>query len=196
MNLLLDFLRKKAPRPGAEIPAYYRRALATCEILLSIYFPLNIVLFMLSTHRQLWWMPLVMFVAVLAGLILIGRMPVRVSFGYYAAITLIWSLWYVRTFGWGCGGQHFLIPLLILSFFNIYEPPWLKLFYFAALIAYRMLLFSYTLSFDPVYTLSNSVNILYQMINSLTFFFMMAVECILFSSNLQETERKLRARTL
>ena len=117
MSLLTDFLRKKAPRPGAEIPAYYRRALAISEMVLAIYFPLNVILFFLNTHQG-HWMPVAMFVAVVAGLLLIGRMPMRLSFGLYAAITLGWSYWYVRTFGWSSGGQHFLILLLILTFFN------------------------------------------------------------------------------
>ena len=191
MSLLTDFLRKKAPRPGAEIPAYYRRALAISEILLAVYFPLNVILFFWST-RQAQWMPIAMFVMVMAGLMLIGRLPMRVSFGLYAAITLVWSFWYVKTFGWSCGGQHFLILLLFLTFFNIYEPPWLKLFYFVALISFRMLLFSYSLSFPPLYALSTSTSIAFQTLNSLMFFIMMAALCILFSSNLQETERKLR----
>ena len=38
MRFFTDFLRQKVPRPGREIPAYYRRALVISDTILIIYF--------------------------------------------------------------------------------------------------------------------------------------------------------------
>ena len=191
MQFIEDFLRKKVPHASGEIPVYYRHALYTSEALLGLYFLLNIGLFYWGAH-QLEWMPIVMLLMTLVGLWSIGRTPLRLNLGIYTVITAVWCGWYVRTCGWSCGGQHFLVPLIILMFFNIYDPPLLKIAYFVVALTYRMALFTYAISTTPVITLENSVAIVFQTVNSLVFFLMMALLCILFSSNIQETERKLR----
>ena len=38
MRFFLDFLKQKVPKPGKEIPSYYRRALLFSEFLLVVYF--------------------------------------------------------------------------------------------------------------------------------------------------------------
>ena len=191
MDLFMSFLRKKAPRPGKEIPQYLHSALVITEGLFAVYFPITTILFFWGTYQQLW-VPFAMFALAIVGMLSLGRIPVRASIGLYAAVTVFWCAWYIHFFGWGCGGQHFLIPMLILLFFNIYDPPWLKIIYFFAALLFRMGLFAYSLNHTPVFTLDQSISIAFQTLNSLTFLVMLACLCILFSSNLQETERKLR----
>ena len=38
MEFFLNFLHQKVPQAGKDIPAYYRRALTTSEVLLVVYF--------------------------------------------------------------------------------------------------------------------------------------------------------------
>lgn len=140
MQFLLDFLRKEAPKSGGDIPAYYRRALLINEALLAVYFMINLFLCYWGTHQ---WQPLcgLMSVIAVASLMFIGQWPLRLSLGGYAAVTFVWCGWYVPTYGWSCGGQYFLIPLLILLFFNIYGFAWLKILYTLGCTGVWLLLF-------------------------------------------------------
>lgn len=191
MNFLLDFLRQKAPRPGSEAPAYYRNALAVCEQLLIIYFPLCFALLGWLVGR---WeiVPVVMFAASLALLLGGRRIDMHANLVAYSAIPIAWTVWFIHSFGWGCSAQHLLIPLLLMIFFDIYQPPWLKIALFLGLITVRMALFSYSLSHTAVYPLEHTASIALQTLNSIVTFITLAGICILFSSNTQATERKLR----
>ena len=191
MHFLLDFFRKKAPRSGGEIPLYYRNALVIIQALLSFYFLASLFLFYWGTGR--WeWLPALLMAVTLGSAFYIGRIPLRLSLFVYVSAIFLWCGWYVRQYGWGCGGQHFLVPVIIMLFFNIYDPPWMKIVTFAITLAYRMLLFSYSINNEPIFALERGTAIAFQTVNSLMFFIMMACLCILFSSNIQETERKLR----
>ena len=191
MRFLIDFLRQKAPKPGREIPIYYRKALIASEELLAVYFPLCFILF--RWLGGVWmWMPALMFAGIIAGIMLNQRTGIRINLMVYAAVTLVWSGWYIYVFGWTYGGQQFIIPLMMLIFFNIYEPPWLKIGYFMLLVGYRLLLYHYSLHRLPLHPLESNVGIVFQTVNSLTFFLLMMNICILFSSSIQDTERQLR----
>ena len=191
MKFFVDFLRMKAPKAGSEHPAYYTKALLSVEKLLALYFLFTF--FLVAWGIKRWSpMPLVM-LGLLALLIpLAKQLCIRVSMMLCALAVFLWCGWYIHIFGWGCGGQHFLLPLLILVFFNIYEPPPMKLGYFLALIAFRMLLFGYSLTHEPAFALDRTVSIVFQTFNSTMLFVILAVLCILFSTNLQDTERQLR----
>lgn len=191
MQFLEDFLRKKVPRAGGDIPTYYRHALAASETLMAIYFLLSFVLIYWGAQTFLW-LPLILMGVSLMSLWSIGHIPLRHSLGLFTIITCVWCGWYVYEFGWNSGGQHFLVPLIILLFFNIYDPPWLKILLFMLALFYRMAMFSYASSNAPIYTLDQSVSMAYQTANTIFFFVIMACLCILFSSSIQETERKLR----
>lgn len=191
MKFLLDFLRQEVPKPGSEMPAYYKKALTVSEVLLAVYFALSVLLFRWITHRWLI-VPIALLAAVVAMMFGTGRMGVRANLFAFLAIIVAWSGWVVHAFGWGCGAQHLLVPLLVMIFFDIYEPPWLKLVLFVGLIAFRMLLFNYSLGHTALYTLDRTQSIVMQSACSLSVFVIMACICILFSTNIQATERKLR----
>ena len=191
MKFLLEFLRQKTPKPGTEMPGYFRRALEINEKLLAVLFLVCFFLVGWST-RSLNWAPVVFAAATVACLLYGRRMVPRLSMGCYAAITLVWCVWYQKYLGWTYSGHLLLLPLLMLVFFNIFDPPWFKIAVCAALFVFRMILFSRSLDSDPVYILGNTTGTVCQMVNTIVLFITLALDAILFSSSIQDTERKLR----
>ena len=191
MQFLKDFLHQKAPEAGAEMPQYYRRALITGEMLLAVYLPLFYGLIGLTTHN---WepLPLLTFACVVLCIVNNRRLGIRLNLLTYSCITLVWCGSCVYLYGWSIGTQHFLLPLLMLNFFNVYEPPWMKIACFLGLIGIRMFFFANSLRHTALYALTPGCSIAVQMLNSLTTFLILACDCILFSSSLQDTERQLR----
>ena len=185
-----DLLSKKVPRSGREMPAYYRSALTTSEIVLVIYFLLNTALFSWINHR-LEWMPALMCLGMLGCRYSIGRINSRLSVYAFEALIVLWCCWHTYHVGWNYGAQHLLIPMLLLCFFNIYEPPLLKLTCFLLVVVYRTALFIYSLDHPAVFVMPQSLVIPYQIMNSLTLFDILAIHCITFSSSIQERERQL-----
>ena len=190
MNHILELLRKKVPKSGTDMPQYYRRALGTTEVVLVVYFLLAAVMFYWINHR-LEWVPVLMGVGMLGCRYSIGRINTRLSVYLFDALILVWCGWNTHFVGWHYGAQHLLIPMLMLCFFNIYEPPVLKLVTFMLVVFYRMALFSYSLSHSGVYTMDRTMVILYQLLNSLTLFDILAIGFITFSTSIQESERQL-----
>lgn len=173
------------------MPAYYRNALVFNEKLLTVYFVVCFVLIGLSTH-QWQWEPVAFFLAVVACLMNIHKMNAQISSGAYSLISIVWCWWFSVFWGWHYSGQLLLLPVVLLIFFNIYNPPWLKITACLALFAFRMLLFSRSLYAVPVYSMDDTAGVVFQTVNSVTLFTILAVNAILFSSSIQDTERKLR----
>ena len=191
MKFLRDFLKQRVPRTGTEMPAYYRGALVASEWLIEAYFVLSFFLF--ARFCGTWEIVPVVFVAVIAlSLIDMPALGPRVSLGMYAVITIAWCAWYVYKLGWDCGVQHFITPLLVLLFFNIFDPPWLKISGFAVLLVFRLLLFAFARSLPPRNPLETHELVVLQLVNSVTMFGMLAIICIHFSTNIQDAERQLR----
>ena len=191
MNFLKDFLHQEVPKPGTEIPAYFKKALTISEQLLMVYFLLSNLLFAWIT-RQFLPIPVALFVAVILALVLTRQIELRSNLAVFAILVIAWSGWTVYAFGWGVGAQHLLLPLLVIVFFDIYEPPWLKIVFFLWLFAYRMGLFAYSLNHSLIFALDTLQSIALQTLCTVSVFLMLACMCILFSSNTQATERKLR----
>ena len=191
MRFLIDYLHQQAPRASREMPAYFRRALTVDFILMSAYYLTSFVLFFLA-ERQWEIVPLAVCAAAVISTLNMKRMGPRLSLAVNAGITLLWCFWYVRGFGWDSGVQTFLVLLLTLNFFNIYETPRLKLCVFAALLGFRMFLYGYALNHAPIHVLEPSALILQQTVNSVAFYLIMTCLCIMFSTSLQDTERQLR----
>ncbi len=190
MNHMLELLRKKVPKSGKDMPLYYKSALATTEVVLVIYF--LIVTIMLSRiNHHLEWVPALMCAGMLGCRYSIGRINSRLSVYAFEVLIIVWCSWHTHFVGWGYGAQHLLIPMLMLCFFNIYEPPPLKLVTFVLVVFYRMALFSYSLQHSGVYAMDRTMVVLYQLLNSLTLFDVLAIDFITFSSSIQESERQL-----
>ena len=173
------------------MPAYYRNALIFNEKLLSIYFVVCFFLLGLSA-RQWDWVPVAFFLAVTGCFMNERRMNARVNSLAYSVISIAWCWWYAVYQGWQFSAHLLLLPVMLLFFFNIYNPPWFKIAACLSLFAFRMLLFTRSLSLEPLYSVGRAAGIVFQTLNSVCLFTMLAVDAILFSSSIQATERKLR----
>ena len=194
MKFFLDFLHQKVPKAGKEIPGYYRRALMSSEILLVVYFVACFCLFPLINQGRWEWIPLLFTAA--AGLCLwtAKKQGVRINLILYALLCLGWVYWNVLHFGWSSGVQHFLTLMVVLVFFNIYDKPLYKIIWLAVILAFRILLFSMSQRTDPIYRMDADANTVYQTLNTVAFFLMLAVMCVIFSTSIQDTERQLRLK--
>ncbi len=173
------------------MPAYYRSALRIDEAVLVVYFAVMYVLFPVLTGR--WeWFPAVMFGAAAACSFSNGRINSHLSFLAFGAVVLSWCAWGVYMVGWDCEVQYILILLMMLCFFNIYIPSGVKIGIYVLMGVCRIALYSYAIHYSPVCVLDRNARIIFQTVNSLGLFIMLAVDCILFSTSIQETERRLR----
>lgn len=119
----------------------------------------------LTTGR--WaWVPSLVLLGIVACLLNIEHMTARLNLAFFSTLIGIWLVWYVYMFGWSSGSPHILIPILSMAFFNIYEPPAGKIAYCLGLIIFRVGLFAYSLNHTPVSSINPTVNLAFQIVNS------------------------------
>ncbi len=193
MKFFLDFLHQKVPRDRGDMPVYYRRALMTGEILQAVYFLVCFFLYPLINHH--WeWIP-VLFIALTGGCLWAAKtQKVRINLLAYALVCLGWVYWNVQHFGWNSGVQHFLTLMIVLVFFNVYDKPLYKILWLVLILAFRILLFSISQRVPAMYKMDAAANTIYQTVNTVAFFLMLAAMCVIFSTGIQETERQLRLK--
>jgi len=190
MNYLLEFLHQEVPKSDKSMPSYYRKSLFTSEIMLAVYFLANTVIIGVTTGRWVWF-PILVFFGTILCLLNIDHMSAQLNLAFFSIITGSWVIWYVYMFGWSSGSQHILLPVLALSFFNIYVRPTGKIVYFLGLVILRISLFAFSLHHTPVINLSSETNLVLQILNSTTPLLILANNYILFSSSVQASERQL-----
>ena len=190
MSFLVDFLHQDVPKSGRNMPAYYRKALRISEAILTLYYMLGVSVYVLKIGRGAWPSILVLGGSILAFLS-VDFMSARLNLAVLSALICVWFGWFVHSFGWSAGIPTTLVPILALAFFNIYEPPGRKLAYCVGLIALRVLAFAYSLNHTPLYTLDHTANHTLHLVNSLVPLLILALDCILFSSSVQASEREL-----
>ncbi len=193
MKFFLDFLHQKVPRDRGDMPVYYRRALVTGEILQAVYFLVCFFLYPLINHR--WeWIP-ILFIALTMGCFWVAKtQKVRTNLIAYALVCLGWVFWNVQHFGWSSGIQHFLTLMIVLVFFNVYDKPLTKIIWLAVVLAFRIMLFSISQRVPAMYKMGTDANTIYQTVNTVAFFLMLAAMCVIFSTSIQDTERQLRLK--
>ena len=193
MKFFLDFLHQKVPRDRGDMPVYYRRALVTGEILQAVYFLVCFFLYPLINHR--WeWIP-ILFIALTMGCFWVAKtQKVRTNLIAYALVCLGWVFWNVQHFGWSSGVQHFLTLMIVLVFFNVYDKPLTKIIWLAVILAFRIMLFSISQRVPAMYKMGTDANTIYQTVNTVAFFLMLAAMCVIFSTSIQDTERQLRLK--
>ncbi len=190
MNYLLEFLHQEVPKSDKSMPLYYRKSLFTSEIMLAVYFLASTVIIGVMTGR--WeWFPVVVFFGSILCLLNIDKMTAQLNLVFFSAIVGSWVIWYIYMFGWSSGSQHVLLPVLALSFFNIYLRPTGKVLYFIGLVILRIGLFAFSLHHTPDISLSSETTLILQILNSTTPLLILANNYILFSSSVQATERQL-----
>ena len=194
MKFFLEFLHQKVPKAGKEIPLYYRRALTAGEILQAVYFLACFFLFPLINHGRWEWIPL-LFLAMTAGCLWVAKnQGVHANLVVYALVCLGWVFWNVQHFGWSSGVQHFLTLMIVLVFFNVYDKPLYKIIWLLVILAFRILLFSISQQVPAIYKMDTDANTIYQTLNTVAFFLMLAAMCVIFSTSIQDTERQLRLK--
>ncbi|MBR0367498.1 MAG: hypothetical protein IJH86_03775 [Clostridia bacterium] len=172
------------------MPAYYRQSLFISEVILAAYFLVSVVLLRCATGR--WeWLPIGVLAATVVALLCIDHLGPRLNLLCFSAIICVWLAWFVHCFGWGVGSPNILAPILLLAFFNIYEPPLSKIGYFLGLVVFRVALFAYTLRHPAMGTLEHPVNLIFQVVNSVVPLLILAINYVLFSSSIQARERLL-----
>ena len=193
MEFLTNFLCQKVPRAGKELPLYYRKALTAVEALQLLYFLCCFFLYRFIIHQ--WeWFPL-LFIAMTAGCLwAVKHHGVQVNLLLYAVTCIGWIGWNIRCFGWDIGVQHFLILVLILEFFNVYDKPLNKIVWLFLILAVRLLLFIMSRQYPAVFGLDTAAVMACQAVNTVAFFLMLACMCIIFSTDTQDTERQLRLK--
>ncbi len=194
MKYFLEFLRQKVPFAGKEIPPYYRRALATGNMLLLVYYLICFFIYPLINSGRWEWVPFIFVLISAISLSMARYQGVRINLLLYAINCIGWVGWNVQHFGWNSGVQHFMTLMIVLVFFNIYEKPLIKIVWFAAILAIRVFFFSFSQQHPAVCVMEREANTIYQTLNSVSFFLMLAVMCVIFSTNIQDTERQLRLR--
>ena len=190
MNFLIDFLHQEVPKSGGRMPAYYRKALFISEVILVAYFVATIALLFISTGIWLW-PPVIITTVTIFCVMDMDHMSPRLNLALFATLIGAWLAWFVYRFGWSAGSPNILVPILAMAYFNIYEPPLGKIFYFLGLVAFRVLLFSYSLKHTPVGVLDSTDSLTLQIVNSVIPLLMLAIDFILFSSSIQASEREL-----
>lgn len=193
MKLFLDFFRQQVPKNTGEVPYYYRQSIRINDQMLAVYFFLSFVLISVATNC-FYWPPIAFQALLLLKYFNQKKISVRLNLALVTLLIFAWCGWYAVSFGWELGGQHLLTVLIVLVFFCLYEPPLGKLLYFLLIFGVRMFLFSYAASHEPLIELSGTSRFLLQMVNTSAMFLILASCCIVYSSNLQETERQLLLR--
>ena len=190
MSVFLNFFRQQVPKTGEETPYYYQESVKLNDRMLAIYLLISFVVLSVSI-RHICWPPAIFLALIVLKSYYAGSISVRLNLLLHSLLVCLWSVWYVINFGWGLGGQHILIVLILLVFFCLYEPPYTKLLYFVVVLVLRLWLYSRSVNNEPLIQLDSFSQFLLQIINTVSLFLIMAGCCIVYSSNLQETERLL-----
>ncbi len=136
--------------------------------ILAISFLLFLALFLMSYHRKTFFIVIAMNTAMLI----------------YIAASVIY-------FGWNIGVQHFILVLLVLSFFSGYSRYYIKFIYAALLCAFRIGLFFYIKNVPAFVSLSANMIYTLQVLNSIFIFWSIAMIAYVFSKDSQNLEHKL-----
>ena len=194
MKFFLEFLHQKVPKAGNELPLYYRRALTASELLQLCYFLLCFLLFPLINHGRWEWIPLAFLAGTAFCLLMLKHNGIRINLMFYAILSIGWVWWNILYFGWSTGSQHFLTILLVFIFFNVYDKPVYKIAWFFVILVIRLLLFSISQHYPAVYRMDAEAGTIYQTLNTVVIFLILAGICIVFSTSIQDTERQLRLK--
>ena len=190
MGIISEFLRQEVPKSGKGMPAYYRKALFISEAILACFLLAGTVLLIFTTGR---WEPLptLLFAATVLSLKRIDRMSAKVNLLCFSGVIFVWLAWFVFMFGWSAGSPNILVPVLSMAFFNLYVSPRGKIASCLGLIAFRVLLFTFSLQHPPVTALTPNTSLFFQILNSIIPLVILSINYLLFSSNIQASERQL-----
>ena len=108
-------------------------------------------------------------------------------------LTLIWVTTIVNYFGWDVGVQHFIVVMLILSFFSGYAQYRLKICYAIALCVFRIYLYFLCHTRPSIIELDATLTFALQLVNTIAIFWCTSVIAYIFSKDSQVLDGKLIA---
>ncbi len=106
-------------------------------------------------------------------------------------LTIVWSIFFIRSFGWDCGAQNIIFVLLVLNFTTSYCTLTAKLIKCLLFCLFRLSLFAYTHFYLPIYPLEPEMVIMFQIINSIFIFIAITAFLAVSTDDTQEREQKL-----
>ncbi len=109
----------------------------------------------------------------------------------YSAVTTMWMFWFVISWGWECGIQHFVFVLLVLVFVGTYLSQKEKMLASIVVFSIRMLLYSWHITHDPIEPLTRRMSVTFQIINIVSIFLSLIVILNIFTRDKLATEAKL-----
>ena len=116
---------------------------------------------------------------------------VRWNLLFYVIISAGWISYFIYFYGWNCGGTNFIMPLMLISMFSVYDTFFTKITFTVFLFLLRMALFFHCQTYPVIYPLSTGQMLILQVVNTVLSFVIMCVICITFSTNLQKAEKHL-----
>ena len=172
-------------------PVYFSLALKRSYDIYMVYFPLfEICLVCFARHRSI--LPVAVWLAAtFLARHYMSRIFIRWNFLFYVVISAGWISYFIYTYGWNCGGTNFILPLMLISMFSLYDTLFNKIAFAVFLFILRMALFFHCQNYPPICILTETQMLILQIINTVLSFVVMAVICLTFGANLQKAEQHL-----
>ncbi len=196
MNFLKELLKKGAALINGDVryedeSNQFCIMLRVCQIMLIVYFLLFELLTFIFWPEGSKLLVLPWILIIIGGFWTTYQFRTRVVFHLFSFFTIVWIWLFVRYFGWDVGSQHYLYPLLVVSFFATYDNIRGKVIYTSVLLVFRLYLFVFLSKRTPVYPLDLRAQTSFQILNMVTLFSILFYVCWMFSSTNQEAEKKL-----
>lgn len=180
------------PRFSSEAcPKYFKSALKWSYIIFIAFFIVYSICIVLFGHGEKFLYVIPWLAAAGLSIFFLDRIHIRWSTLIYAIISMGWMTYFIYTYGWNCGGVNFMVPLIIISFFSLYESLSRKLMFVVALFLFRIGLFFYSQTHSVIIVLTAEQSMFFQILNTFSIFLNIAVICSIFSTNIQQTEKHL-----
>ncbi len=196
MNAISGIFKKFIDWVNKDIP-YEDESKQVCvtirvfELIMVLYFAIFSVLTLIFWDISGVWLALPWMLLAIFCLACTYRLRTRVVFHIFSVINMLWIFITIRNFGWDVGVQHFLFPILLISFFATYGNFRGKLIYTVAVFAFRLFLFLYTRTAVAVHPLARHVEICFQLFNMVSIFSIMFYDCWSLSQTTKAAEEKL-----
>ena len=102
-------------------PVYFSLALKRSYDVYIVYFLLFMVCIACFGY-PLNALPVTVWLAVsLLARHFMNRIFIRWNFLFYVVISAGWISYFIYYYGWNCGGTNFILPLMLISMFSLYD---------------------------------------------------------------------------
>lgn len=175
------------------VPFYYQKVMKWTYRIMLVYLICCDVLCLSLGHRSVLKYAIVFSAVVVAVQFIYRKVSFMTSQLIYAVLVQVWFCVSVMAFGWSVGTTQLVFPLLIIIFFFEYYSLWQKILWLVFLFALRIALLFLFQKHGAAIPLSDTQNYAFHIFNSAFVFAHTGVLCYIFSSNIQQSEKKLMA---